>query len=82
MRFIQRIPHEYLGIYVFYVNDLYLLKIQLGPFEQILKFSGDDVPAPEYFGRIIESPEIMKKINDNFEQLRQTQILFLDNLVE
>jgi hypothetical protein len=47
MRIIAVIPHERIKISVFQMNARYILKMELGSFEQTYKLAEDEVNSPE-----------------------------------
>lgn len=82
MRIVQKIPHPYLSVHVFAFNDNYLLKIQLGPFEQVMRFPMEAISDPSEFEMIFENEVWMEKVKSNFMYLKTVQEDFLASLEE
>jgi hypothetical protein len=77
MKIVQRIPHPYLSVSVFIFNDNYLLKIQLGSFEQVLRFPLETVSDPSELADILENAAWLDRLKNNFLNLKLIQEEFL-----
>lgn len=69
MRLIKDIPHERYKIQVFNYNGKYIVKIELGQFEQTFKIGETDVYGLEDIERMI-SPELLSNALKRFVEMR------------
>jgi hypothetical protein len=69
MRVISDIPHARYKIQVFSYNAKYLVKIELGQFEQIFKISESDVNGLEELKRMI-TDQLLRNSLDRFLSMR------------
>lgn len=77
MKILFRIPHPYIYACVLKLNDNYLLKVQLGAFEQIIRFPEEQISDPAVLGSILENEAWMEIIKNNFLQLKNLREEFL-----
>jgi hypothetical protein len=54
MRVVGEIPHPECKITIFHWNNRYLVKLELGPFEQTFKISEHDVASEQDLQRIVD----------------------------
>ena len=71
MRVIGSIPHDLVKITIFEWNNRYLIKLELGQFEQTFKVNQTDVSGLEGAKRLIDDEFITKTIT-NFVEMRST----------
>jgi hypothetical protein len=69
MRLIKDIPHERFKIQLFNYNAKYIVKIELGQFEQSYKIGETDVNSLEEVERMI-TPELLKNAIVRFVEMR------------
>lgn len=69
MRLVKDIPHERYKIQVFNYNAKYILKIELGQFEQTYKIGETDVYGLEDVERMI-TPELLSNALKRFVEMR------------
>ncbi len=69
MRLIKDIPHERFKIQLFNYNAKYIVKIELGQFEQSYKIGELDVDSVEDVERMI-TPELLKNSVSRFIEMR------------
>ena len=69
MRLIKDIPHERFKIQLFNYNAKYIVKIELGQFEQSYKIGETDVNSLEEVERMITS-ELLKNAVVRFVEMR------------
>jgi len=69
VRLIKDIPHERYKIQVFNYNGKYIVKIELGQFEQTFKIGETDVYGLEDIERMI-SPELLSNALKRFVEMR------------
>ena len=69
MRLVKDIPHERYKIRVFNYNAKYILKIELGQFEQTYKIGETDVYGLEDVERMI-TPELLSNALKRFVEMR------------
>ncbi|MNK02274.1 hypothetical protein D3C87_200950 [compost metagenome] len=69
MRVIADIPHARYKIQVFSYNAKYLVKIELGQFEQIFKIAESDVNGLEELKRMI-TDQLLRNSLDRFLSMR------------
>ncbi|MCJ8292161.1 MAG: hypothetical protein HRT58_19950 [Crocinitomicaceae bacterium] len=69
MRLIKDIPHDRYKIQVFNYNGKYIVKIELGQFEQTFKIGETDVYGLEDVERMI-SPELLSNALKRFVEMR------------
>ncbi len=69
MRLIKDIPHDRYKIQVFNYNGKYIVKIELGQFEQTFKIGETDVYGLEDVERMI-TPELLSNALKRFVEMR------------
>jgi len=69
VRLIKDIPHDRYKIQVFNYNGKYIVKIELGQFEQTFKIGETDVYGLEDVERMI-SPELLSNALKRFVEMR------------
>ena len=69
MRLIKDIPHERYKIQIFQYNSKYIVKIELGQFEQTFKIGETDVNGLDEVERMI-SPELLTNALQRFVEMR------------
>ena len=69
MRLIKDIPHERFKIQIFNYNAKYIVKIELGQFEQTFKIGETDVETLDDVERMI-TPELLKNAIGRFVEMR------------
>lgn len=69
MRLVKDIPHEKYKIQLFQYNGKYILKIELGQFEQTYKIGDTDVYGVEDVEKMI-TPELLKNSLNRFIEMR------------
>jgi hypothetical protein len=60
MRVVGEIPHPECKITIFHWNNKYLVKLELGPFEQTFKISELDITSEQDLQRIVNEDFISK----------------------
>lgn len=70
MRVVAEIPHERYKIQVFSYNAKYMVKIELGQFEQVFKIGETDVFGLDDVKAMI-TPELLKKSLERFVSMRE-----------
>lgn len=69
MRLVKEIPHERYKIQLFNYNGKYILKIELGQFEQTFKIGETDVEGPHELENMI-TPELLSNCLKRFIEMR------------
>ena len=69
MRLIKEIPHEHYRITVHNYNTKYLLKIELGQFEQVFKIGETDVMSLDELENMM-TPQLLSNCLTRFIQMR------------
>lgn len=69
MRLIKDLPHPKYKIQIFHYNAKYIVKIELGQFEQSYKIGDTDVTGPEEIEKMI-SPELLSNALKRFIEMR------------
>jgi len=69
VRLIKDIPHEKYKIQLFQYNGKYILKIELGQFEQTYKIGDTDVYGVEDVEKMI-TPQLLKNSLNRFVEMR------------
>lgn len=69
MRLVKEVPHERYKIQIFQYNGKYILKIELGQFEQTYKIGETDVNGVEDFEKLI-TPLILSNSLKRFVEMR------------
>jgi len=69
MRLVKEVPHERYKIQIFQYNGKYILKIELGQFEQTYKIGETDVNGVEDFEKLI-TPLILSNALKRFVEMR------------
>jgi hypothetical protein len=70
MRLIKEIPHERYRITVHNYNAKYLVKIELGQFEQTFKIGETDVQSLEDLEKML-TPQLLSNSLNRFIQMRE-----------
>jgi len=70
MREVATIPHEHYHIQIFNYNEKYILKIELGQFEQIYKLAEKDIKDVEDIKKMI-TPELLSNALKRFVSMRE-----------
>lgn len=70
MRLIKEIPHDNYRITVHNYNAKYLLKIELGQFEQVFKIGETDIMSLDELENMI-SPQLLSNCLSRFIQMRE-----------
>lgn len=70
MRLVKEIPHERYRITVHNYNAKYLVKIELGQFEQIFKIGEADVYSLDEIDKML-TPELLSNTLVRFVQMRE-----------
>lgn len=69
MRLVKEIPHERYKIQIFQYNGKYILKIELGQFEQTFKIGELDVNGLNEIENMI-TPELLRNTLNRFVEMR------------
>lgn len=69
MRLVKELPHERYKIQIFQYNGKFILKIELGQFEQSFKIGDTDVYGVEEIEKMI-TPELLKNSLQRFIEMR------------
>jgi len=69
MRLVKEIPHERYKIQIFQYNGKYILKIELGQFEQTFKIGELDVDGLNEIENMI-TPELLRNTLNRFVEMR------------
>lgn len=69
MRIVKEIPHAQFKITIFSWNDKYLVKLEIGQFEQVYKIKHTDVDGLEQVEKMIDE-EFLAQSMQNFLQMR------------
>ena len=69
VRLVKDIPHEKYKIQLFQYNGKYILKIELGQFEQTYKIGDTDVYGVEDVEKMI-TPQLLKNSLNRFVEMR------------
>lgn len=69
MRVVAEIPHEQYKIQIFNYNAKYILKIELGQFEQSFKIGEQDVMGVEDVKKMV-TPELLSNCLKRFIEMR------------
>lgn len=70
MRLVKDIPHERYKIQLFSYNAKYILKIELGQFEQTFKIGETDVDGPTDVEKML-TPELLSNTLHRFVAMRE-----------
>lgn len=70
MRVIAQIPHPIVRISVFQMNEKFMLKMELGPFEQTYKMPEEDIQSLEQLQDIC-NPAFMEKVLARFVEMKK-----------
>ncbi len=70
MRLVKDIPHERYKIQLFHYNNKYILKIELGQFEQTFKIGDTDIFEIAEVERMV-TPELLTNALKRFVEMRQ-----------
>ena len=69
MRLLARIPHPRLLISIFKNEGKYILKFEIGPFEQVYKFlESDTIYDADSLGRLV-TEDVLKEVLVLFDQM-------------
>ena len=74
MRIVGEIPHPTIKITIFHWNNRYLIKLEVGPFEQTFKIEEYDLASEEEVKKLISERFIQESIvrfNDMAKSLQQ-----------
>lgn len=69
MRLVKEIPHERYKIQLFNYNGKFIVKIELGQFEQTFKIGETDVEGPQEVENMI-TPELLSNCLKRFIEMR------------
>ena len=69
MRLVEEIPHDRYKIQIFNYNSRYILKIELGQFEQSFKIGESDVMGLEEVRKMI-TPDLLSNCLQRFVEMR------------
>ncbi len=69
MRLVKQIPHHKLSINIFHMNDKYVLKIEIGSYEQIFKVLADE-KGIEYIESKL-TPQFLESCMFRFIEMRK-----------
>lgn len=69
MRIVKEIPHPQFKISVFSWNDKYLLKFEIGTFEQVYKIKHSDIEGLEQLEHLIDQ-DFLKGVMERFLAMR------------
>ena len=69
MRVVKDIPHDKFKITVFSYNDKYLLKFEIGTFEQTFKVKHQDIEGLSALEKLIDE-EFLKTVMNSFLAMR------------
>lgn len=78
MRLIKDIPHERFKIQLMNYNSKYIVKIELGQFEQIFKIGELDVDSIETIEKML-TPELLSNCLHRFIEMRSDWQLAFQN---
>ena len=78
MRLIKDIPHERFKIQIMNYNSKYIVKIELGQFEQIFKIGEVDVDSVEAIEKML-TPELLSNCLHRFIEMRSDWQLAFQN---
>ena len=70
MRLIKDIPHERYKIQIFQYNAKYILKIELGQFEQTYKVGDTDVESLQELENMV-TPQLLSNALKRFVEMRE-----------
>lgn len=70
MRVVAAIPHDHYKIQIFNYNSRYIVKIELGQFEQSFKVNEDDVNDIEDVKKMV-TPELLSNCLKRFLTMRE-----------
>jgi hypothetical protein len=71
MRIVGEIPHPECKITIFHWNNKYLLKFELGPFEQTFKISEFDISSEDELRKIV-SEEFIEQAMARFADMSRS----------
>ena len=74
MRIVGEIPHPTIKITIFHWNNRYLIKLEVGPFEQTFKIEEYDLASEEEVKKLISErfiQEAIVRFNDMAKSLQQ-----------
>jgi hypothetical protein len=69
MRVVADIPHEVMKITVFHWNEKYIVKFEVGLYEQTYKFGTSDSVTLEQVRKVV-SQEFCDRVLDRFKEMR------------
>jgi hypothetical protein len=69
MRIVEEIPHPQFKITVFSWNNKYIIKLEIGQFEQVYKINEMDVTGLDDVKKLL-SPEFLDKVMQRFLSMR------------
>lgn len=79
MRWLKDIPHERYRIQVFQYNDKFIVKIELGQFEQLFKINSSDLSGLEEVEKMVTNKLLSNSLHrfismrDDWEEAFQTK---------
>ena len=69
MRVVEEIPHDQFKITIFSWNNKYILKIEIGQFEQVYKINESDVMGTDDIKSMLDSA-FLSKVMNRFVEMR------------
>ncbi|MCA0362781.1 MAG: hypothetical protein U0V04_01395 [Spirosomataceae bacterium] len=78
MRFIKKIPNDFCIAELYFFNNKYVIKFEIGLLEQIYKVSELDVSGEEEIDEML-GDSFMKKVMKRFEQMQEDFDEILDS---
>jgi hypothetical protein len=78
MRFIKKIPNDFCIAELYFFNNKYVIKFEIGLLEQIYKVSELDVSGEEEINEML-GDSFMKKVMKRFEQMQEDFDEILDS---
>lgn len=78
MHFIKGLNHPEFAILLYEWNNKFIVKFELGPFEQVYKFSQLDFSSLEEFENMLHQEEFLRGISASFEQMKNNYQFGLD----
>ncbi|MDW8297698.1 MAG: hypothetical protein RMJ97_12535, partial [Raineya sp.] len=68
-----------MNVQVFFFNENYIIKFQLGDYEQSIRFPASDLKDPKDLAQILDDSEIVEMLKNNFLKLREVAHRFLQS---
>lgn len=69
MRIVEEIPHPQFKITIFSWNEKYIVKIEIGQFEQVFKIREDDVMGIDDI-KLMLNNDFLSKVMNRFVEMR------------